>query len=273
MNAETEYAPMSASHTSVLRTSQDIDQLAGALAAAQGEMEMPGKDREVTVRPQSGAAYSYSYATLDNIVASVRPALARNGLSVVQPIVTVNRTPVLLTRVMHKSGQWMETAMEIVGDRSTPQKFGSAVTYARRQSLTSLLAIVSDDDDDGSQASGSAEAERKDRVPDPPRQQREREAAAKAPWQGMAWPVVDRSGRCADMRTSEAWAAEIKRRVEVVLRLDTLDAATKRRSVAQQVREPLTGVLAMLHERGDGDAADAAERYLRDAVPAEGQPA
>lgn len=270
MNAETDFAPMTAAHAGGLRTSQDIDQLAAALAVAQGEMEMPGKDREVTVRPQSGAPYRFSYATLDNIVASVRPALARNGLSVVQPIVTVGRAPVLLTRVMHKSGQWMETAMEIVGDRSTPQKFGSAVTYARRQSLTSLLAIVADDDDDGSHASGSTEAERRDRAAEPPRQRRE---TADAPWHGMAWPVVDRGGRCADMKTPEAWAAEIRRRVEVVLKLDGLDAATKRRSIAQQVREPLTGVLAMLHERGDGEKADAAERYLREAVPAEAAPA
>lgn len=151
-----------------VRTSPEIGELAEALAAAQGEMPMPDKDREVTVRPQNGAPYRFSYSTLDNIVATIRPTLAKHGLAIVQPVVMVNREPVLVTRLLHRSGQWIESAMAIAGDRSRPQAFGSALSYARRYAMTSLLLVTADDDDDANEAQGNQVTERRDRPRQPP---------------------------------------------------------------------------------------------------------
>lgn len=162
MNDQTDPRMTMIAPFSEVRTSPSIAQLAEALAAAQGEMEMPDKDREVVVRPQNGAQYKFSYATLDNIVHCIRPALAKHGLAVIQPVVTIGGRPHLVTRIMHKSGEWSESLMEIIGDRSKPQAFGSALTYTRRYSLTSMLLIVSEDDDDGAAAAGNEIMERRD---------------------------------------------------------------------------------------------------------------
>lgn len=144
-----------------LRTSQQIAQLADALAMAQGEMEMPDKDREVSVKSEKGN-YKFKYATMDNIVTKTRPALARHGLAVIQPVISLAGKPVVLTRLMHKSGEWLESCMAIhVGGNNNPQAFGSALTYARRYSYSALLGIVTDEDDDGNAAAGNTIEDRR----------------------------------------------------------------------------------------------------------------
>jgi hypothetical protein len=62
----------------------------------------------------------------------------------------------LLTRLMHSSGQYIQAVYPITaGDNrgvSSAQAVGSALTYARRYSLTALVGVVSEDDDDGNSA-------------------------------------------------------------------------------------------------------------------------
>ncbi len=56
--------------------------LTAALAAAQAEFPLIPKNKEVTVRPRDGGTpYKFKYATLETIFGAVRPALAKNGLS------------------------------------------------------------------------------------------------------------------------------------------------------------------------------------------------
>ena len=57
------------------------------------------------------------------------------------------------TRVMHESGQFMEDEGITLIGVDTMQKYGSAVTYARRYGLCNLLGIVGDPDDDAEIAS------------------------------------------------------------------------------------------------------------------------
>jgi hypothetical protein len=93
-----------------------------------------------------------TYADLASVWRACRPALARHGLSVVQVITG----GFLLTRLMHKSGQWIESDIGITGDESTGrtrvQAFGSALTYLRRYALSALVGVAPDDDDDGNGA-------------------------------------------------------------------------------------------------------------------------
>jgi len=49
--------------------------------------------------------------------------------------------------LMHKSGQWLQGEYLLPLDKVTPQGAGSAITYARRYALQSLVGIPSVDDD------------------------------------------------------------------------------------------------------------------------------
>ena len=63
---------------------------------------------------------------------------------------------ILNTRIVHKSGQWMESDYP-VGGLGRPQEMGSAMTYARRYALFGLVGVAGEDDDDGN-AAQAAEA-------------------------------------------------------------------------------------------------------------------
>jgi len=170
-------------HNSKMRESADISKIAPALVRAQGAMESPPRNRSVQVRTQAGASYTFRYATLDKITDMVRHTLAENGLCVLQPIVSTERGPALVTRLLHESGQWMECEVPLPALGNSPQAFGSMVTYVRRYAISAMLNISADEDDDANRASGNhyadvtpAAAARKDRGTKAPRE----EAAASA---------------------------------------------------------------------------------------------
>lgn len=84
-----------------------------------------------------------------------RHALAENGLCVLQPIVSTERGPALVTRLLHESGQWMECEIALPALGNNPQAFGSAVTYVRRYAISAMLNISADEDDDANRAAGN----------------------------------------------------------------------------------------------------------------------
>lgn len=93
------------------------------------------------------------YASLGGVVAAVRPALTKHGLVVTQlPGVTPDG-PVLETRLIHaESGEALSSHMPLTADKPGPQAQGSALTYARRYALLSVLGLVGDEDDDANAA-------------------------------------------------------------------------------------------------------------------------
>jgi hypothetical protein len=140
-------------HNSKMRESTDITKIAPALVRVQAAIENPARNRSVQVRTQAGA-YTFRYATLDKIIDMTRRVLAENGLCVLQPIVSTERGPALVTRLLHESGQWMECEVGLPGLGSNPQAFGSVVTYVRRYSICAMLNIAADEDDDANRAAG-----------------------------------------------------------------------------------------------------------------------
>lgn len=144
-----------AGHASKMRESADISQIAPALACAQAAMTNPPRNRNVEVRTRAGATYTFRYATLDTITEMIRPALASNGLCVLQPIVSTERGMALVTRLLHASGQWMECEVRMPPLGDDPQALGSLITYLRRYSVSALLNICPDEDDDANHAAGN----------------------------------------------------------------------------------------------------------------------
>lgn len=142
-------------------TTRDI---AGALAAAQGEFGPVLRDKTVTVTMKSGGKYTFSYAPLESILHAVKPALSKNALSLTQAMVVVDGKDFVETTLRHASGQTLANRIPLFVKDDGPQAYGSALTYARRYGVTLLLCISADDDDDGNAAEGNS-AEHKAREP------------------------------------------------------------------------------------------------------------
>ena len=92
--------------------------------------------------------FKNKYANLTDILAVVKPALNSNNFFLTQKILIKDSSEVLRTEITHKSGQILDSEAPLnIADRNNPQKYGSAITYMRRYSLTALLGIEEEDDD------------------------------------------------------------------------------------------------------------------------------
>lgn len=155
--------------------SQAINELASALAKAQTQFKPIHTSKTVNVRTKDGRNYTYSYAELSVTLNAVREALSQNGLSIVQFTDPGNESVAeLATRLMHASGQFIETRLPL-DLRGSPQEVGSRLTYLRRYSINSLLCLATDDDSDDSAAVSAQSIEIT-----PKRLQQEQPAAKKA---------------------------------------------------------------------------------------------
>jgi hypothetical protein len=131
-----------------VKSSDQLDQLAPALAKAQGSVEVAGKDKTATVQSQK-ANFRYSYADLPTVVAACRKALSSNGLSVIQSAKCEGPKVTVTTRLLHASGQWIEDdGLTFHGRDDSPQSIGSMTTYGRRYGVMLLTGVVADDEDD-----------------------------------------------------------------------------------------------------------------------------
>lgn len=133
-----------------MRTSEQLDQLATALAAAQAEMTNPEKTKTAKVASAKGQ-YTYKYADIGDGLNLLRPLLAKNGLSFIQPTVYEGDQIILKTRLMHASGQWIECDYPVC-TIAGHQQMGAALTYARRYALFSLVGIAAEEDTDANGA-------------------------------------------------------------------------------------------------------------------------
>ena len=126
-----------------MRTSENIDQLATALAAAQSEMKNAKLNK---VNPH----FKSKYADLAEIRDTVTPALSKHGIAVVNGTDATEGGLHVVTRLIHKSGQWIESRFPIAYDK--PQTMGSAITYGKRYNLAAVANIAADEDDDANAA-------------------------------------------------------------------------------------------------------------------------
>lgn len=129
-----------------LETSPTTGSLDEALAKAQGEIDIASKD---SVNP----AFKSKYANLTSVWEACRPALAKNSIALTQwPLASADNRLHIITRIAHK-GEWMQARFSIPVDKANAHGVGSAITYAKRFTLSAVLGIVADDDDDGNAAS------------------------------------------------------------------------------------------------------------------------
>lgn len=124
--------------------SDDLKDLFAALAKAQAEMQLAGTTSE-------NPYFKSRYADLGEIIKSSRPSLTKNGLSVIQQIISSeDGQSILHTILAHASGQWIESTMRINPPKADIQSLGSYLTYISRYSYARLVCIgIGESDDDG----------------------------------------------------------------------------------------------------------------------------
>lgn len=125
------------------------------------------KEFKPLVKNKVNPHFKSKYADLSAVCDSVDEALAKYGLTYVQPLEVEVGILYIATKLMHTSGEEMVSKFPVTGGK--PQEMGSAITYGRRFSLCSLLGISADDDDDANGANGAAHPESK-ASPMPPKQ-------------------------------------------------------------------------------------------------------
>ena len=126
--------------------SEQINEIATALSKMQAQLTPAIKD-------SSNPFFKSKYADLTSVWEACRTPLTNNGLSVTQTMEDRDGRIILITTLMHTSGQWIRSVLPILwgkGSGNEAQALGAGISYMRRYALSSILGVVQDDDDGNS---------------------------------------------------------------------------------------------------------------------------
>lgn len=127
--------------------SENLNELASALAKAQGEITSATKDSK---------AHAYKYADLGAVIEAVKPSLNKNGLSFTQLIEESDPGTVKVTTLLlHSSGQFLgstgSTGIPEMKGCNEAQRAGAAQSYLKRYQLQALTGLPTEDNDASSE--------------------------------------------------------------------------------------------------------------------------
>jgi hypothetical protein len=126
-----------------------VEELAKALAKAQSIIGVAVKDAK-------NPHFKSSYATLASTWDALRKPLTDNGLSVIQYGTSQGSDEYLVTKLIHTSGQFVESHIKLINQKGDMQGLGSAWSYARRYGLQAIAGIAQDDDDGNAASVGQS---------------------------------------------------------------------------------------------------------------------
>ena len=140
--------------------SESIKNIAVAMSQFRKQVKQPLKDAD-------NPYFKSKYVPLENVVEAIDSVGGEHGLSFIQEVKTSDDGMVGVTTIIfHTSGEWLEfEPLYLKPDSTKPQAYGSAITYARRYSLSSAFGITSDQDDDGNEANGNNSRQKSNVVP------------------------------------------------------------------------------------------------------------
>lgn len=132
--------------------SENINELATALAKAQSEITSASKDSK---------AHAYKYADLGTVIEAVKGALNRNGISFTQLIEESDSNSVKVTTLLlHGSGQFIgstgSTGIPEMRGCNDAQRAGAAQSYLKRYQLQALTGLPTEDNDASSEGFSKA---------------------------------------------------------------------------------------------------------------------
>jgi hypothetical protein len=139
-----------------MKLSENHAQILAAFVKFQGLVKNPPKNKEAKISTKNGGSYSYKYADLADIADVIRKPMADCGLAWLQnPVLDENNEVIgIYTILVHESGEKIEfDPIPVKEDdrnqtNTASQKQGSAITYARRYSLSLALGLAADEDND-----------------------------------------------------------------------------------------------------------------------------
>jgi ERF superfamily len=134
------------------RSSETIGTIAAALAKAQAQLVNPEKSLVGTIRSDqaSGLERSFRYAPLSSGLDIVRKTLSQHEIATVQTTAIDENSGIvrLSTVLAHASGEWIASDWPVcaISETVAPHRMGTALTYARRYALFTLVGIAGEDD-------------------------------------------------------------------------------------------------------------------------------
>jgi hypothetical protein len=160
--------------------------------------------------------FKSKYANLESVIEAAHDALSANGLAVMQgPGPMDGNCITLTTRLVHESGEWIETDFSLPAGKMDPQAAGSAITYARRYSLMAMLCIPAVDDD------GEASMPRSTKPGEP------KNPNVSVHPEGPDWWGAEGSGMSAAKAKAEGWGETLDGWLGAIPMLPTMDAWQK----------------------------------------------
>jgi hypothetical protein len=129
-------------------TSESVTKIMPAFIKAQAAFKPAVKDAK-------NPHFKSSYVTLEGAIDAVSEALRANGIALLQQTDVTDQGTILISRLFHESGEWIASRYPVHPVKHDPQGEGSALTYARRYALMSLVGIAPEDDD-GNAATAAA---------------------------------------------------------------------------------------------------------------------
>jgi hypothetical protein len=136
----------------VQRSSETIGAIAAALAKAQAQLVNPEKSLVGIIRSDqgNGAERSFRYTPLSSGLDIVRKSLSQHEIATVQTTGIDESAGIvrLSTVLAHASGEWIASDWPVcaISETAAPQRMGTALTYARRYALFTLVGIAGEDD-------------------------------------------------------------------------------------------------------------------------------
>jgi ERF superfamily len=209
------------------RSSDSIGAIAAALAKAQAELTNPEKSLVGTISsPFPEGDRTFRYAPLSSGLDIVRKSLGRHEIATVQTTAIDKDVGLIrLTTVLaHSSGEWLSSDWPVcpIADTAAPQRMGTALTYARRYALFTLVGIAGEDDLDAPDLTTACPENAQATSPNSSNR-------ARTNLQGPASPphAAGKLARPADSILSpEASAVLRKRLIKEIQDLDSVEAAT-----------------------------------------------
>ncbi len=208
-----------------MKSSELTQEIDAAIVGMQADLDPAPKD---SLNPH----FKSRYSDLAACKSAAKPALAKHSLGVIQSIQTnlTDGTAGVVTRLIHKSGQWYQSEAWCKPKSLSPQDVGSVATYFRRYEFCAMVGLSSEEDDDGNAATGKPQGQQAKRM----------ENAVRQP------PIFD--------MTDEAQKAEFKRQMGEMKVIETIwrDIAMKLHGKPWSALEEVVMVVegVFLTERG-----------------------
>lgn len=135
-----------------LKAEQSKEAYDRAMSAFQSECQTIEKTKKVLNKDKT---VRYAYAPIEAIVEQVKPLLQKHGFSYTIDAPVDENSVTAICKTTHELGHSTTSSFKIPIDKdsymSAPQKFASALTFAKRYAFCNAFGILTGDEDDDTQ--------------------------------------------------------------------------------------------------------------------------